>query len=39
LGPLTLAAYMKIGYEHRNLAGERHVPTHLRVPAPAGQGR
>jgi fumarate reductase subunit C len=39
LGLLTLAAYMKIGYEHRNLAGERYVPTYLRVPAPAGQGR
>lgn len=33
LGLLTLAAYMKIGYEHRERAGERYVPTHLRVPA------
>jgi fumarate reductase subunit C len=39
LGLLTLAAYMKIGYEHRNLAGERYVPTYLRVPPPDGQRR
>jgi fumarate reductase subunit C len=26
LGLLTLAAYMKIGYEHRDQAGERYVP-------------
>jgi fumarate reductase subunit C len=39
LGLTTLAAYMKIGYEHRNLVGERYVPTYLRVPAPAGPGR
>jgi fumarate reductase subunit C len=39
LGLTTLAAYMKIGYEHRNLVGERYVPTSLRVPAPAGPRR
>jgi fumarate reductase subunit C len=27
LGLLTLAAYMKLGYEHRDRAGERYVPT------------
>ena len=27
LGLLTLAAYMKIGYEHRDRVGERYVPT------------
>ena len=27
LGILTLAAYMKIGYEHRAQAGERYVPS------------
>jgi succinate dehydrogenase subunit C len=29
LGILTLAAYMKIGYEHRDRAGERYVPAHF----------
>jgi fumarate reductase subunit C len=29
LGLATLAAYMKIGYEHRDRAGERYAPTHL----------
>jgi len=33
LGLLTLAAYMKLGYEHRDRAGERYVPS---VAAPAG---
>jgi fumarate reductase subunit C len=33
LGLATLAAYMKIGYEHRYLAGEPYVPTWL---APGG---
>lgn len=27
LGLLTLGAYMKIGYEHRDRVGERYVPT------------
>ncbi len=31
LGLATLAAYMKIGYEHRDRAGERYVPTHQRT--------
>jgi fumarate reductase subunit C len=35
LGLTTLAAYMKIGWEHRAQAGEPYVPTHLRAPAPA----
>jgi fumarate reductase subunit C len=39
LGLLTLAAYMKIGYEHRNRAGERYVPSHLQLLAPANQQR
>lgn len=34
LGLLTLAAYMKIGYEHRHRAGERYTPSHLQSPAP-----
>lgn len=29
LGLLTLAAYMKIGYEHRDAAGERYRPASL----------
>jgi fumarate reductase subunit C len=39
LGLLTLAAYMKIGYEHRNRAGERYVPTHLQSITPSGHKR
>ena len=35
LGLLTLAAYMKIGYEHRARAGERYVP-HSRIRALPG---
>jgi fumarate reductase subunit C len=34
LGLLTLAAYMKIGHEHRNRVGERYVPSYM---APAQQ--
>lgn len=30
LGLLTLAAYMKIGYEHADRAGERYVPSYLQ---------
>ncbi|PHR55717.1 MAG: succinate dehydrogenase/fumarate reductase cytochrome b subunit [Arcobacter sp.] len=29
LGLATLAAYMKIGYEHKDKAGERYVPTYI----------
>jgi len=39
LGLLTLAAYMKIGHEHRNRAGERYIPSHLRPLAPTGHQR
>ena len=34
LGLATLAAYMKIGYEHRDNAGERYVPTPAALVAP-----
>jgi fumarate reductase subunit C len=30
LGLLTLAAYMKIGYEHRDRAGERYIPSYAK---------
>lgn len=30
LGLLTLAAYMKIGYEHRHQVGERYVPVKVQ---------
>jgi fumarate reductase subunit C len=36
LGLATLAAYMKIGYEHRASAGERYTPSWLRNP-PQGE--
>jgi fumarate reductase subunit C len=36
LGLLTLAAYMKIGYEHREHVGERYTPAHLQRLAPSG---
>lgn len=32
LGLATLAAYMKIGYEHRELAGQPYVPTWQQAP-------
>ncbi len=35
LGLLTLAAYMKIGYEQRNAVGERYTPAWLRSPPAA----
>jgi fumarate reductase subunit C len=41
LGFATLAAYMKIGIEHRERYGERYVPAQLQpqpLPAPAGGG-
>jgi fumarate reductase subunit C len=34
LGLLSLGAYMKIGYEHRNRVGERYVPSHLQSSGP-----
>ena len=38
LGLLTLAAYMKIGHEHRDRAGERYVPSYAAPSgSPAGQ--
>jgi fumarate reductase subunit C len=38
LGLLTLAAYMKLGYEHRHRVGEEYVPTWVQ-PAPPGGGQ
>jgi fumarate reductase subunit C len=32
LGLTTLAAYMKIGHEHRDRVGERYVPSYLSAP-------
>jgi fumarate reductase subunit C len=32
LGLLTLTAYMKLGYEHRDSPGERFIPTALGQP-------
>ncbi len=31
LGTLSLAAYMKIGYEHQDNYGERYIPTHIKA--------
>jgi len=39
LGLLTLGAYMKIGYDHRDRAGERYVPAHVQAPASPGRRR
>lgn len=39
LGLATLAAYMKIGYEHRDRAGERYVPARVQPAPGAGSGR
>jgi fumarate reductase subunit C len=36
LGVVTLAAYMKIGYEHRDQVGERYVPTWMSPPPGEG---
>jgi len=33
LGFLTLAAYLKIGYEHRHRVGERYEPAGITAPA------
>ncbi len=39
LGLLTLAAYMKIGYEHRHRVGERYIPSRIQPLAPIGPQR
>lgn len=39
LGLLTLAAYMKIGYQHRDRVGEEYVPTWVQPGAPRGVGQ
>jgi fumarate reductase subunit C len=36
LGLATLAAYMKIGYEHRDRVGERYTPTWVQPAKPPG---
>ena len=36
LGFATLAAYVKIGIEHRDHYGERYVPAQLQAPAKSG---
>jgi fumarate reductase subunit C len=35
LGLATLAAYMKIGYEHRDRVGERYTPAWVQPQEPA----
>jgi fumarate reductase subunit C len=39
LGLLTLAAYMKIGYQHRDRVGEEYVPTWMQPSATPGVRR
>ena len=39
LGMLTLAAYMKIGHEHRDRVGERYVPSWAAPSSSPGQQR
>jgi fumarate reductase subunit C len=39
LGLATLAAYMKIGHEHRNHVGERYEPAWVAPPVPPGVHR
>jgi fumarate reductase subunit C len=39
LGLATLAAYMKIGYEHRDRVGERYTPAWVKPDVPAGVPR
>jgi fumarate reductase subunit C len=39
LGLLTLAAYMKIGYQHRDRVGEEYVPTWMQPDAAPGVRR
>ena len=36
LGLVVLGAYMKVGYEHRELAGERYIPLATVVAGPSG---
>jgi fumarate reductase subunit C len=36
LGLATLAAYMKIGYDHRDRAGERYTPAWVQPAVPPG---
>ena len=38
LGVLSLAAYMKIGFEHRDRAGERYRATTVQLPPQPGSG-
>ena len=38
LGLLSLAAYMKTGYEHRERAGERYRPTTMQLAPDASEG-
>jgi fumarate reductase subunit C len=37
LGLVTLAAYMKIGFEHREHYGERYVPSWIKDIAPGDE--
>jgi fumarate reductase subunit C len=37
VGLLTLAAYMKIGYEHRARVGERYAPAHFQPHGASSQ--
>jgi fumarate reductase subunit C len=39
LGLLTLAAYMKIGYQHRERVGEEYVPTWMQPSVTPGERR
>jgi fumarate reductase subunit C len=39
LGLATLAAYMKIGYEHRNHVGDRYEPAWVKPAVPPGVNR
>jgi len=36
LGLLSIGSYMKIGYEHRAMTGERYAPTEVAVSAQSG---
>lgn len=37
IGLLSFAAYMKIGIEHRDRAGERYKPAHSSISTPRGE--
>ena len=39
LGLLTLGAYMKIGYQHRDRVGEEYVPSWVQPSPPPGVRR